>query len=312
MEENGTIDAPVIQQADGQKWLKFAEVLTLTLGAGFLLCGIIFFFAFNWEVIHRFAKMGIVLALLLGTFVALVKVPMREWVRNITIFAMCVLVGAFLAVFGQVYQTGADNYLLFLTWSLCIIVWVAVADFYPLWIFFMGLVMLTYGLAPSVDARLVDFTIILALFTAFFEFSPRIIPNKSVTPKWVITFLFCALCVLSVALISYFIFASYSKSKGVDLFVGIVMSVCVVSYALFKKNIVIYSLFCVGVLVIVFELWFKIFDFKNLFFDMFLLLFSAIFFIIAAFLLGKYLMSMKEKWIPKSLMKEVDESENKA
>ena len=131
MEGNSIINTTPAGKVDAQKWLRFSEVLTLSLGAGLLLIGIIFFFAYNWETIHRFVKMGILAALLLSTFVAVVKVPMRDWVRNITIFSMCILVGAFLALFGQIYQTGADSYTLFLAWAICIVVWVVVADFYP-------------------------------------------------------------------------------------------------------------------------------------------------------------------------------------
>ena len=109
MEGNNIVNTTPAGKVDAQKWLRFSEVLTLSLGAGLLLSGIIFFFAYNWETIHRFVKMGIVAALLLSTFVAVVKVPMRDWVRNITIFSMCILVGAFLALFGQIYQTGADS-----------------------------------------------------------------------------------------------------------------------------------------------------------------------------------------------------------
>ena len=86
MEGNSIINTTPSGKVDAQKWLRFSEVLTLSLGAGLLLSGIIFFFAYNWETIHRFIKMGIVAALLLSTFVAVVKVPMRDWVRNITIF----------------------------------------------------------------------------------------------------------------------------------------------------------------------------------------------------------------------------------
>ena len=170
MEGNSIINTTPAGKVDAQKWLRFSEVLTLSLGAGLLLSGIIFFFAYNWETIHRFVKMGIVAALLLSTFVSVVKVPMRDWVRNITIFSMCILVGAFLALFGQIYQTGADSYTLFLSWAICIVVWVVVADFYPLWIFFIGLTMLAYGLIPSVKLEFTDFAVITSLFILFFEF----------------------------------------------------------------------------------------------------------------------------------------------
>lgn len=292
MENNSAINSPSIKRADGQKWLKFSEILTLTLGAGFLLSGIIFFFAFNWENLHRFEKMGTVLVLLLATFGALVKVPMREWVRNITIFALCVLVGAFLAVYGQVYQTGADSYLLFLAWSLCIVVWVFVADFYPLWLFFMGLVMLTYGLVPTIDQGVVDFIVILSLFTAFFEYSPLLIPNiKSVAPKWFMTLLFSSLSVLAVILISIFIFDKYDRFVGgFEFLIGIAVNSWVCIYAIKKKNLLIYSIFCTGILVLVYELLIRLI---NNFEAMFLITFP---FMAAVYFLGKHIIDKKKEW----------------
>lgn len=291
MENNSAINSPSIKRADGQKWLKFSEILTLTLGAGFLLSGIIFFFAYNWDGLHRFAKMGVVLALLLATFVTVVKVPMRDWVRNITIFAMCVLVGAFLAVYGQVYQTGADSYLLFLSWSLCIVAWVAVADFYPLWLFFMGLVLLTYGLMPFVGYTFTDELVIITVFTAFFEFSPKFIPNKSVAPKWFMSLLFSALSILAVIILSIFIFDGFNRIIGpMGLLVSIAVTAWVCIYAIQNKNLVIYSVFCTGILVLIYELFIKVInDFEAMFFVTFP-------FMAAVYFLGKHIIDKKKEW----------------
>jgi len=306
MENNNAINSPSIKRADGQKWLKFSEILTLTLGAGFLLSGIIFFFAYNWDGLHRFAKMGVVMGLLLATFVTVVKVPMRDWIRNITIFAMCILVGAFLAVYGQVYQTGADSYLLFLSWALCIVVWVAVADFYPLWIFFIGLVLLTYGLHPSVDFALTDYLVILTVFTAFFEFSPKFIPNKSVAPKWFMTLFVCILTVISVIEISIFIFERNDRIVGVlGLLVSIVVYALSCIYSLQKKNLAIYSIFCTGILVLAYELFIKIID------DFDAMIFITLPFMAGIYFLGKHIIDKKKEWESETLNKEIqDDTEN--
>lgn len=57
-----------------------------------------------------------------------------------------VLVGVLLAVFGQVYQTGADVYTLFLNWALLIIGFVLVGNFAPLWLLLQALLNLTFFL----------------------------------------------------------------------------------------------------------------------------------------------------------------------
>lgn len=288
-----------IKRADNEKWLKFSEMLTLSLGAGLLLSGIIFFFAFNWEVLHRFTKMGVVLALLTATTVAAVKVPMRDWVRNITLFASCILVGAFLAVYGQVYQTGADSYLLFLTWTLCIVVWVAVADFYPLWIFFIGLVMLTCGLLPMFRITLVFYAVILALFTAFFEYAPRFIPYKSTAPKWFMILLFGTLYAIAVILLSALIMG---EGNAFFLIAGLGISVWTYLYAIQKKNLLLYAIFCIGILIDVYVLMLRIID--N-FEAMFLISFP---FMAAVYFLGKHLIEKKKEWEAKKTENSVPEN----
>lgn len=290
MEGNNIINTTPAGKVDAQKWLRFSEVLTLSLGAGLLLSGIIFFFAYNWETIHRFVKMGIVAALLLSTFVAVVKVPMRDWVRNITIFSMCILVGAFLALFGQIYQTGADSYTLFLSWAICIVVWVVVADFYPLWVFFIGLTMLAYGLSPFVKLGFTDFVVITSLFILFFEFSPKLIPHKSVAPKWFMTLLFSVAYTLAVIMISIVIFDGFDDIDGWDFSVSIAVSAATLFYAFMKRNLMLYSVFCIGVLTIIYELLIRIID------DWEMMIWVSIPFMAGIYFLGKHLINKKKEW----------------
>lgn len=301
MEGNNIINTTPAGKVDAQKWLRFSEVLTLSLGAGLLLSGIIFFFAYNWETIHRFVKMGIVAALLLSTFVAVVKVPMRDWVRNITIFSMCILVGAFLALFGQIYQTGADSYTLFLAWAICIVVWVVVADFYPLWVFFIGLTMLAYGLSPSVKLGFTDFVVITSLFILFFEFSPKLIPHKSVAPKWFMTLLFSFAYTLAVIMISLVIFNGFFF---IYFSVGIAVSAATLFYAFMKRNLMLYSVFCIGVLTIIFELLIRIID------DWEMMIWVSIPFMAAIYFLGKHLIDKKREWDAISSANQQTENQN--
>ncbi|MBQ5452956.1 MAG: DUF2157 domain-containing protein, partial [Bacteroidales bacterium] len=186
--------------ADAAAWTRFIQIVPLVIGAGLLLAGVVFFFAFNWDEIHRFTKMGIAAGLILALFVAIIYIPMRELVRNVAMFALCTLVGVFWAIFGQVYQTEADSPAFFLTWALCIVVWVYVADFYPLWLFFVAL--LTMGVVPhfivlrhllfcwSEDWGLTFTMLYGAGVLAFFILTPKVSPNRSEAPKWFINLLF--------------------------------------------------------------------------------------------------------------------------
>ena len=50
-------------RADWHRWLERA---LLALGTALLCAGVIVFFAFNWEALHKFAKFGLLAGLLTG------------------------------------------------------------------------------------------------------------------------------------------------------------------------------------------------------------------------------------------------------
>jgi uncharacterized membrane protein len=62
---------------------------------------------------------------------------------QVALLAASVLVGVLQAMFGQVYQTGADSYLLFLFWALLITGWVAIGAYAPLWLLLLALLNLS-------------------------------------------------------------------------------------------------------------------------------------------------------------------------
>lgn len=50
-----------------QDWSRFVRILLLTLGIGFTIAGIIFFFAYNWEALPKFAKLSLTGGLIITT-----------------------------------------------------------------------------------------------------------------------------------------------------------------------------------------------------------------------------------------------------
>jgi uncharacterized membrane protein len=116
-----------------QIWRDWASLHLLFLGTALLLAGIVFFFAYNWEAMDRFLKLGAAaLAVVLCALGAQV-VGLRTLVGKVLLLSASILVGVLLAVFGQVYQTGADAYELFLAWALLIFLWVLISEFAALW-----------------------------------------------------------------------------------------------------------------------------------------------------------------------------------
>lgn len=147
----GYLDAAALDRAfvltgqlpDRAAWRRFANVVLLALGAAFTLSGVIFFFAFNWDDLHRFVKLGLAeVAILTAVGLALFK-GLDTLVGKISLMAASILTGALLAVFGQTYQTGADSYQLFLTWIILIVGWAAVGAFQPLWLLLLALANIT-------------------------------------------------------------------------------------------------------------------------------------------------------------------------
>lgn len=125
---------------DKPAWQQFLSYLFLSLGVGFVAAGIVFFFAYNWADLHKFMKIGLIEVLIITT-TCLVLMPMiGRILRNVILTGTSVLVGVLFAVFGQIYQTGANAYDLFFAWTLCITLWAVVAHFAPLWLLFLVLI----------------------------------------------------------------------------------------------------------------------------------------------------------------------------
>ena len=128
---------------DKHKAAKFLDRSILALGVIFMICGLIFFFAYNWAGLHKFVKLGLVLALIIGSGVFTLLQKPDSYLRKIGLTALCALTGTIFALFGQIYQTGANAYDFFLGWTLLITVWVAISRFAPLWVFYLCLINIT-------------------------------------------------------------------------------------------------------------------------------------------------------------------------
>jgi uncharacterized membrane protein len=99
-------------------WRSFLRFLFLALGVGFTTAGIIFFFAYNWADLHKFAKIGIMEGLVIITTLIVVLTGWKPIVKNVILTGTTFLVGGMIAVFGQIYQTGANAYDFFLGWTI--------------------------------------------------------------------------------------------------------------------------------------------------------------------------------------------------
>lgn len=129
-----------------QVWLHGLEQICWMLGSGLLLVGVLLFFAYNWAALPSMAKFGLLQLTILSCVSGAMFLGMQRLGGQLLITAASVLVGVLLAVFGQVYQTGADAYSLFLSWALLISLWVVVARFATLWLIWLLIAQLAWGL----------------------------------------------------------------------------------------------------------------------------------------------------------------------
>lgn len=140
---------PLSRQAkypDKRQWNQFLSIFLLATGVGFTVAGIVFFFAYNWEDLPKFAKLGIVQVLLAAAVLPAVFARWNLLIKQILLTGATFLAGTLFAVFGQIYQTGADAYDLFLGWTLFTLLWAVAARFTPLWLMFIGLLCTTLWL----------------------------------------------------------------------------------------------------------------------------------------------------------------------
>jgi uncharacterized membrane protein len=120
-------------------WVRGIDRFLLLFGALAMLAGIAAFFAYNWAGLHKFAKF----ALIEGAIVVAVAATARRGIDSAagraTLFAAAFLVGVLFAVYGQIYQTGADPFGLFLVWALLIAGWAGVGRQAGIWMLMLVL-----------------------------------------------------------------------------------------------------------------------------------------------------------------------------
>ena len=125
---------------DKEAWQKFLSLFFISLGIGFTTAGIIFFFAYNWADLNKFFKIGLIEALIVTTTLIVLFSKLDLTIKKILLTGSSLLIGVLFAVFGQIYQTGANAYDFFLGWTLFITLWVIISNFAPLWLIFVLLV----------------------------------------------------------------------------------------------------------------------------------------------------------------------------
>ena len=122
------------------EWGLWTARLLLALGAALMLAGVIYFFAFNWVKIPPAVKLADIQVALIGCLVMACRASLNNLHGQLWLLAASVLTGVFLAVFGQIYQTGADAWQLFALWAVLVSGWTVIAAFAAQWLLWLLLV----------------------------------------------------------------------------------------------------------------------------------------------------------------------------
>ncbi|MTG98859.1 DUF2157 domain-containing protein [Myroides sp. BIT-d1] len=310
LKEHSSVESEELQHlveqecsVSSNEWRTFIEYFLLTLGSGLLVSGIVFFFAYNWNDMPAFGKFAVVLGLLVVAVYCSVTNRMTESTRKVSLVIASVLVGVLFAVFGQVYQTGANAYDLFLVWTITIIPWTVVSKFSVQWLGLVVLVNTTFSLFFSQVSTELNFYMVLSLFLSFnitlfvlpflIGRMQGFVPSKYYTA--IMAFVCTCIAVFSISAWIFTISSNYDINDLMGESIAVILS-CVwigASYywSVKQRNILFFSYFGLAVVSILFMLllkWFKL--------EIVSLLLYTIYIIGATYGLIKVIMHMKKTW----------------
>ena len=101
----------------------------------FLIAGVTSFTAYNWASMSNIEKLAVPSVLIVVGLVAYLFLE-KEIYKNLAIFFSSFMIGTLFAVYGQVYQTGADVWILFRNWAIFLIIPIVATGYYSLMILF--------------------------------------------------------------------------------------------------------------------------------------------------------------------------------
>lgn len=111
------LDLAAARPAPAELRLFLVRVLQLA-GVLSLAAGLVFFIAANWQDIGVTGRFALIQGAIVGSVALALWKPTPHALGRYALLMAFIASGALLALFGQTYQTGADVYELFLSWSL--------------------------------------------------------------------------------------------------------------------------------------------------------------------------------------------------
>jgi len=279
-----------------ESWQKFLKLFFISLGVGFTTAGIIFFFAYNWADLHKFIKIGLIEAIIIATTFGVLFTKLSLDVKNILLTGASILVGVLFAVFGQIYQTGANAYDFFLGWTLSIALWAIISNFAPLWLIFITLINTTlvlYANQVAHDWSGVFVFTLLFIINVLFLIVALIGQKKSKNlkiPDWFTNILALASVSISTIGISYGIFDHRQKHLFILIALATIMYVLGFLYGLKMKSGFYLSIIYFSIIIIISSFLIHLSNSETMF------LFISLFIIVSVTFAIKNLIKLQKEW----------------
>ncbi|ARV05360.1 membrane-like protein [Polaribacter sp. SA4-10] len=277
-------------------WGKFLRLFFITLGIGFTTTGVLFFFAYNWADLHKFIKIGIIETLIVSLIAVVLFSKINIDIKNILLTGASILVGVLFAVFGQIYQTGANAYDFFLGWTLFITLWVLISNYAPLWLVFIILINTTLILYTQQVAHnwseIFVFTLLFSINIVFLIAAlagKRFIPKLN-TPTWFSNIIALTAVSFSTIGICFGIFDKLETTFMVLLIATILLYLLGIKYGLKVKSSFYLSIIFFSVIITITAFFIKLSHDAGMF------LFISLFVIASVTYVIKTLINLQKKW----------------
>ena len=283
--------------SDKESWHKFLRLFFISLGVSFTTAGIIFFFAYNWADLHRFIKIGLIEGLIIISTLVILFSKISLDIKNILLTGTSILVGVLFAVFGQIYQTGANAYDFFLGWTMFITIWVFVSNYAPLWLVFITLInttLILYSQQVAHDwSEVFVFTLLFIINILFLTTSlfGKKINGEIKVPIWFSNLIALASVSFGTIGIVFGIFDKNQTSFFVLIIITSILYGIGIKYGLKLKSGFYLSIIPFSIIIIISAFLIKLSDDAGMFF------FISLFVIGSVTLVIKNLIDLQKKWI---------------
>lgn len=214
-----------------QNWSLWTSRFLSILGISLILSGIIYFFAFNWIKLPPIIKFGLIQTGILGCVIASFFYKSKLLWKQFSLLSAGVLVGVFLAIFGQIYQTGADSYNLFVMWTLLILPWVMISKFtifWALWLIISNIALSlfwTQAVLPKPEADMLIFSYLI-LFNVSFLIFREVLCKKGI--YWLQNYWTRIVLISSILLLALFPTVTFIAAPSIATYSIILGTLCAI------------------------------------------------------------------------------------